>query len=98
MKKLMALAVLVVLASALGFSPEVPKWEAFGGYTYLRVNPGFGADGVATSGWEGAANYNFNRTWGLKADFCGHYCCAGGDMYNFLFGPRISVRVDKWAL
>ena len=98
MKKLMVLAVLVVLASALGFSQEVPKWEVFGGYTYLRVNPGFGADGVDTSGWEAAANYNFNRTWGLKADFSGHYCCDDNHMYNFLFGPQFSYSRDKYTL
>jgi opacity protein-like surface antigen len=98
MKRLIVVAVLVVLASAVAFSQAIPQWEVFGGYSYLRVNPGFGADGVNTSGWEAAANYNFNKTWGLKADFSGHYCCDSNHMHNFLFGPQFSYRRDKYTL
>lgn len=100
MKKILLLAVLVMLTSALALSQDVPKWEVFAGYSYLRVNPGFGSDGVDTSGWEAAANYNFNKSWGLKADFSGHYCCEGEHMYNFLFGPQFSFRSDdnKWVV
>jgi hypothetical protein len=100
MKKILLLAVLVMLTSALALSQDVPKWEVFGGYSYLRVNPGFGADGVDTSGWEAAANYNISHSWGLKADVSGHYCCDGEHMHNFLFGPQFAFRSqdNKWTV
>ena len=99
MKKLLLLVLLLTLSSSFAVSQDVPKWEVFAGYSYLRVNPGFGADGVNTSGWEGAANYNFGPHWGLKADVSGHYCCDGEHMHNFLFGPQYTLyRSDRLSV
>lgn len=98
MKRLIVLAVVLLMSSAFAFSQDTPKWELFGGYSYVRVNPGFGANGVNTSGWEGAANYNFGKSWGLKADFSGHYCCSGQSLHTFMGGPQLSFRSDKYTV
>jgi hypothetical protein len=94
MRKLTKIAILVSLGSCLAFAQDVPKYEFFGGASYVRVNP-TGLDGVNTSGWETSLNYNLGRHWGLKADFSGHYCCAGEHLHTFLAGPQFSWRKDK---
>lgn len=97
MKKLIAAAAFVFLAACAAWSQDVPTFELFGGYSYLRVNP-TGSSGVDTSGWEASGNYNFNRTWGLKADFSGHYCCGGDRLHTFLGGPQLSYRSDRFTV
>lgn len=97
MKKLTVVAIFVLVASCLAFSQDVPRFEVFGGYSYMRVNP-TGLDGVNTSGWETSLNYNFSQHWGLKGDFSGHYCCNGEHLHTFLAGPQYSWRNDKYTV
>ena len=76
-------------------SSSVPRFELYGGYSYLRSNPGGNFNGAHSSGWDTSLNYNWNRWLGLKADVSGQYCCDGQTEHNFLFGPQLSWRRQR---
>ena len=102
MRKALLLAVMLLLVplaalakdKAKDTSKETPKAELFGGFSYLRVNP----SGTNAIGWNASLNWNWNRWFGVKADFDGHYCCAGQKVHNFMFGPQFSYRRSKATL
>ena len=89
MKKACLLALLVVV-SAMPSLAQDTKYEVFGGYSYLRAQPGGGLPVVDTSGWEASLAYRWNNWLSLKADFDGHYCCDGAKMHDFLGGPQFN--------
>jgi opacity protein-like surface antigen len=95
MKKLIVLVIVVLAMSGLVLAQDTPSVELFGGYSYMRVNPGFGLDGVNTSGWEASLNYNFGPHWSLKGDIDGQYCCNGQHLHSFMAGPQWSYRREK---
>lgn len=90
MKKTCLLVLLLLVVSAMPSVAQDTKFELFGGYSYLRGNPGGGLPTVDTSGWEASVAYNWNSWLALKADFDGHYCCDGAKMHDFLGGPQIN--------
>jgi len=96
MKKLMLLcAATLLLAGIASAQDEAPKVEAFGGYSYLRVNPGFGAPGLNFNGGSGSLAYNFTPMLGVVADFGGyHWSQNGADAtaVSYLFGPKLALR------
>jgi hypothetical protein len=101
MRKAFLLAVLLLLGSLPALakdkdkkrdsSKDVPKVELFGGFSYLHVNP----TSTNSIGWEASGNWNWNKWFGVKADFDGHYCCAGQKLHNFMAGPLFSYRTSK---
>jgi hypothetical protein len=94
--KLVCLFLVVLMsASAWAQTKTTPRFELFGGYTYLRSNPGDGFNGANSSGWESSLNWNWNRWLGIKGDVSGHYCCDGQTEHNFLFGPQITLRHER---
>ncbi len=97
MRTTLVLAGLLLLLPCSAAAQDTPKLEVFGGYSYLRANPGSGFVGSNASGWNASAAWNLNSRWGLKADFGGVYCCSGqGERkHNFLFGPQFNIRRQK---
>ncbi len=98
MRKLIGLLALFLLAALPALAQDNSKLDVFGGYSYMRVNPGGGVSGLNTNGWEAQATGNLNHWLGVTADFDGHYGDAfgiGGHDYNFLFGPTLSYRTEK---
>jgi opacity protein-like surface antigen len=93
MKRTLLLITLLCVCTAAAFA-QTPKLDIFGGYSYLRSNPGFGLPSGNAHGWEASLTYNWNSWLGLKADFDGHYCCDQ-TLHNFLFGPQISLGHGK---
>jgi opacity protein-like surface antigen len=88
--------VMLLFAGLASAQDESPKIEAFGGYSYLRVNPGFGAPGLNFNGGSGSLDYNFTSHLGVVADFGGyHWSQDGADLttVSYLFGPKYSVRM-----
>src|SRR4051812_49624003 len=74
---------------------ETPKYELFGGYSFLRESA------TNYNGWEGSGAYNFNPWIGFKLDADGHYLGATtpnpiffGDQtfYQIMGGPPFSWR------
>ena len=94
------LAVLTLLSfAALLTAQETPKYELFGGYSYLH-NQFFNS-----SGWEASGTYSFNRWIGLKLDVDGHYGSNSGassrasdQIHTFTIGPQFSWRVKRGTL
>ena len=96
MQKTLLLSCFLLVASIASFSQTAdPKWELFGGYSYLRSNPGGGNDAASSHGWNASLTYDFTKHWGVKADIDGHYCCDSQKEHNFLFGPQLQFKVDK---
>jgi hypothetical protein len=99
MRKLFVLVALVVLVSGAAMAQEHPKAEIFGGYSFVRVNPGQGVSGENfPGGWHASIAGNVNNWFGIAGDFSGHYKEIAGvstNVHTFLFGPRISYRNNE---
>lgn len=101
MRKSILWAALALSMSLAAFAQDVPKAEVFGGYQYTRINPGGGVSGDNFNGWDAAAQYNWNRAFGIKADFSGAYKSVLGvslRQHTYLFGPVVSARTEKATL
>jgi len=110
MKKLSLLTLLLVLCLPLAASAqeEAPKVEMFGGYSFLRVNPGQGADGVSAHGFNTSLAGNITKNIGVVGEFSRFTKSANiSDIINdpifgsfeararvstFMFGPRFTLR------
>ena len=83
---------------------ELPKFDVFGGYSYVHfsISPGAGGGGNITSnlnGGSGAAAFYPNNWLGLVADFGGYKFSTlhqgstnpsvSGTAISYLFGPRV---------
>jgi hypothetical protein len=63
------------------------KAEVFGGYQYTRPD-----GGPNLNGWNGAFTGNFNKNFGITADFGGTYG-SGLSFYTFAFGPKVTANL-----
>jgi opacity protein-like surface antigen len=102
MRKRFGLLGTIILFAIPVMSQTAPKAELFGGYSYLRFNPGNGEKGVNLNGWNASIAGNFNDWFGLVGEFSGHYGkpqFTGFDVdtnvHSFLFGPRFSYRKNE---
>ncbi len=84
------LLVCVFSVAGLAVAQQTSQADVFGGYSYLRINP----SGVNANGWEAALTGNFSNTFGLTADFSGHYA-RGGHVYTYVFGPQLAAHMDN---
>ncbi len=94
MKKIFAVVVaLFALASVSAWAQDdFPKAEVFGGFSVMSV----GEDGDRWNplGFQASAAGNFHKNVGIVGDFGGQYK-DGGHVYEYLFGPRFTSRMDK---
>jgi opacity protein-like surface antigen len=93
MRNFLILGVLILVAAAPVRAQDYPKAEVFGGYQYIRINPG----GTNCQGVGGSATGNVNHWLGVVGDF--GYCKVTGlpsgisaHAFNYLFGPRVTYR------
>lgn len=96
MKRSFLLMCVVFVTLALA-AQEAPKAEVFGGYSYLRADLS-GISHENFNGWEASLTGNFNRYFGVTADFSGHYKSITGisvNDYSILFGPQLSYRTER---
>jgi opacity protein-like surface antigen len=77
---------------------EIPRAEAFGRYSYLRLDANLNDD-RDLNGFTTSFTYNFNQFIGVTGEFSGHYGDASGagasadlNQYLFLFGPKFAFR------
>jgi opacity protein-like surface antigen len=86
---------LVILVASLGLlslpvmAQDFPKAEIFGGYQYTHLEPSLNANG-----WNMSLTGNFNRSFGIAADFGGAYK-NGTHVSTYMFGPVVAARTDK---
>jgi hypothetical protein len=91
MRKLIGVAVLVLMISVLGMAQEGPRPEIYGGYQFTSTDGGWHGHG-----WNTAANLYITRWLGGTADFSGGYS-SGTSLYTYTFGPVISTRRSNFS-
>src|SRR4051812_40417975 len=91
----------VLFLATLTNAQETPRFEVFGGYSFLHGYPQFDRHG-----WEVSGNYNLNRWLGVKLDVSGHYgtlevpplFVSDEHLHTFLAGPQLSWRKGRGSL
>jgi hypothetical protein len=106
---MLAVALLPAARPASAQDP-LPRFEAFGGFSYL---PAGGDDFPRqnSTGFQVALTANVNRWFGVVADLGGQYSSASWDrgpgvpalttktsVYQYLVGPRFTVRTDRLSV
>ncbi len=93
MRSLLILGVDILFIAAPAMAQETPKAEIFGGYQYLRLNPG----GSNCQGGGGSVAGNLNNWFGVVGDFgackvTGLPSGVSAHAINYLFGPKATYR------
>lgn len=98
------ITVFLVILPLAASAQDAPKAEIFGGYSLLRNS------GATFNGWNGQVTGNFNKWFGITADVSGNYksesmtipgvgeAKANVDYYNFLFGPKLTYRSERYEV
>jgi len=100
-RMLMAVLFLTLLAGSV--SAQIPtRGNVFFGYSYDRTSV-VQNDGTNLNGWEATLEGKFAPWVGLLLDIDGHYgrrnfgsVSADVAAHNILFGPRVSVQVQRF--
>jgi opacity protein-like surface antigen len=78
-----------------------PTFEAFGGYSYLRVDENIGLtnNGLNFNGGSGSLSFNPNSWLGIVGDIGAYHWSGGGEFagsdataVSYMFGPKIALR------
>lgn len=94
---------MLLFAAGASAQEETPKAEAFGGYSYVRGNLGFGIPGINLNGGSGSFSYNPTEWLGLVGDVGGYHLAKIGSesvdttLVTYLFGPKIAYRKGRWT-
>jgi hypothetical protein len=86
----------VIAVSSLSVGQVAPRWEFYGGYSYLRFDsPTLGyVNWSNLNGFNGEVTFNITTRFAVVADGSGHY---GNQLtvYNYMLGPQYALRRDK---
>ena len=94
--KSLATLILLMLAVPCLAQNNHPKAELFGGFSYVRIDADEG-ENRNLYGWNGAASFSVDRTYGFTIDASGHYqdnVFQDSRVYSILAGPRFTSRND----
>jgi hypothetical protein len=101
MRKTVFASLFVLAASFSLFAQKSSdKLDVFGGYSYVRFNPGQGASGINQNGWESTATFKMTPMFGISADVDGSYNTTNGannHIYTYMFGPEVRMHSAKSA-
>ena len=97
------IASLFVLASSFSLFAQKSsdKLDVFGGYSYVRFNPGQGASAINQNGWESTATLKLTPMFGISADVDGSYNSQSGvnnHIYTYMGGPQVKFGNDKGSM
>jgi opacity protein-like surface antigen len=97
MRKLFILVGLILMVAGSAAAQDYPKAEIFGGYQFIRLNPGGGATGSNCQGGAGSVAGNLNHWFGVVGDFgackiTGQPSGTSAHLVNYLFGPKLTYR------
>ncbi len=101
MERTSSILALLLIACALAAAQDTPRAEVFLGYTYDRVNSATNVPSFSANGGSGQFVLNLGKWIGAVADIGAvHNGNVGGfhldtTLTNFLFGPRIPIRVSN---
>jgi hypothetical protein len=86
----------LLLTSASVRAQQVPRFDVFGGFSYLRFDASTIGYPNYTNlyGWNGGATGYIKSNFGVAIDLSGHY---GSEMstYHFMIGPQYTWRRDR---
>jgi opacity protein-like surface antigen len=93
MRKLLILMGLILFTAGSAVAQDYPKAEIFGGYQFIRLNPG----GSNCQGGAGSVAGNLNHWFGVVGDFgackvTGLPSGTSAHLVNYLFGPKLTYR------
>ena len=94
MRKLSLLVLLLTLPAGVAWAQVPTKGNVFIGYSYNRAEI-VSNDAVNLNGWNASLEGNFLPWIGIVGDLGGTYGDHVGE-HNYLFGPRVSLRVGKY--
>jgi opacity protein-like surface antigen len=105
MQKVITVLALLLALPLLAKAQEAPRIEAFGGYSYLRLDQDTNAITTGDqdlNGFTTQFTYNLNTFLGITADISGNFSNNQStgtttsnnsqDTYYFLFGPKFAFR------
>jgi opacity protein-like surface antigen len=101
MKKFACLMGLLLLVCVTAKAQDTSKAEVFGGYTYLRFNPGQGDTSINLNGGIGSFAYNLNSMFAVEGEFAGYHASnienSGLSLTNisYMFGPKVYKSIGK---
>ena len=101
MKKLFVVVPVVLLFTLAAAAQDVPTYETFLGYTYVRANSATNIPAFSANGGSAQFAYNFNKWISGVVDLGAvHNGSIGGlaiddTTTNFLAGPRVSFRYSR---
>jgi opacity protein-like surface antigen len=101
MNRLALLCGALLIFAGAASAQDFPKFEAFGGYSYLHVSDN--NIGYNFNGGSGSVAYNFTPMLGVVADFGGYHWSGGFDpnqtinVVSYLFGPKVALRHGKFT-
>jgi len=98
MKKSVVVITAVLLSAMVAAAQDVPRFETFLGYTYVRANSATDVPAFSANGGSGQFVVNFNNWIGFASDLgavhngniTGYHIDT--TVTNFLFGPRVAIR------
>jgi hypothetical protein len=93
-RKILILSVITLCFPLVAAAEDHPTTEIFGGFSILGVDAG---DYEAFYGFQANVAFNFHENIGIVMDFGGQYKNLDGSnfhIYQYLFGPRFSMRAD----
>src|SRR5260370_38239181 len=94
MRKLCTLVLFLTTLAAVASAQVPTKGNVFIGYSYNRAEI-VSNDAVNLNGWNASLEGNFLPWIGIVGDLGGTYGEHVGE-HNYLFGPRVSLRVGKY--
>ncbi len=101
MRKTVVLIAILMAAALAGSAQEMPRFEVFGGYSYINVGSSKTGtsqqNGFGLNGWNAQASVNLTHWLGVTGDFGGAYgspFAVSIHNYSYLFGPTLSYRAQ----
>lgn len=102
LKVAVCLLAFLSLCGASVYAQDVPKFDVFAGYSYVRENPATsGIDSFSVNGGSASVAYNATHWLSAVADFGGYHTNnilgtgVDGTLSTYLFGPRVSLHRDS---
>jgi opacity protein-like surface antigen len=101
MRKSISVVALVLLSTVIAAAQDVPMFETFAGFTYMRANSATNVPAFSMNGGHGEFVYNFNKWIGAVMDMGAVHNGNISDisidttLSNYLFGPRVSLRYSR---
>ncbi len=106
MKKLALLLGSIFLFAGVAMAQDGSRFEAFGGYSYVRGDGSVigSGTGLNFNGGTGSFAYNLIPWVAVVADFSGYRWSGAGALagdnatvITYMFGPKVSYRVGKFT-